>query len=99
MPAHILTKPMPGPQLPVAVVPMGTYGELHLGSSKVPICVHNLGSHSVEIPTKTVVGQVVPTNQVPPVVIPTKASEESNSNPQERWVLDALDLQGLREWP
>ena len=45
------------------------------------------------------VGQVAPANQVPLVVLPTGTSEESNSNPQKWWVLEALDLQGLGEWP
>ena len=96
---YVLTELMPGPQLPTAVVLTVTYGELHLGSSWVPICQHNLGTHSIKIPTKTVVGQVMPVNQVPPVILPTGTSEESNSNPQKGWVLETLDLQGLREWP
>ena len=96
---HVFMEPMPGPQLPAAVVLMATYRELHPGSSKVPICLHNLGAHSIEILTKTVVGPVVPTNQVPLLVLPTRASKDSNSNPQKGLVLEALDLQGLREWP
>ena len=76
-----------------------TYGKLHLGSSRIPICLHNLGTHSIKIPTKTVVGQVVPANQVAPVILLTRTSEESDSNPQKGWALEALDLQSLREWP
>ena len=45
------------------------------------------------------VGQVAPANQVPLVVLPTRTSQESNSQPQKGCVLEALDLQGLREWP
>ena len=90
---------MPGPQLPAVVVLTVTYRELHLGSSRVPICLCNLGAHSIKIPTKTVVGQVVPANQVPPVVLPTRTSEKSDSNPQNGWVLEALNLQGLMDWP
>ena len=52
----MLMEPMPGPQLPTAVVLTVTYGELHLGSLRVPICLCNLGAHSVKIPDKTVVG-------------------------------------------
>ena len=89
---HMLTEPMPGPQLPTVVVLMVTHGELHLGSLRVPICLCNLGANSIEIPRKTVVGQVVPANQVPLVVLPTRTSKESNSNPQKAWVLEALDL-------
>ena len=96
---HILTELMAGPQLPTAVVPTVTYGELHPGSSGVPICLHNLGDHSIEIPMKTVAGQVAPTNQVALVVLPMRTSKESNSKPQKGWILEALDLQGLRKWP
>ena len=39
---HVLMEPIPGPQLPAAVVLMATYGELHPGSSRVPICLCNL---------------------------------------------------------
>ena len=96
---HVLMELMPGHKLPTAAVPMVTYRELHPRSSRVPICLHNLGACYVEIPTKTVVGQVVPANEVPPVVLPTRTSKESNDKPQKGWVLDALDLQGLKEWP
>ena len=40
-----------------------------------------------------------PANQVLPVVHPTRTSEESNLKPQKGWVLEALDLQSLQEWP
>ena len=53
----------------------------------------------MEIPAKAVVGQVAPANQVPPVVLPASTSKESNHKPQKGWVLEALDLQGLTEWP
>ena len=96
---NMLMELMPGPQMPTVLVPTVTYGEVHPGSLRVPICLHNLGTHSIKIPTKTVVGQVMPANQVPLVVLPTRTSEESNSNPQKGWVLEVLDLQGLREWP
>ena len=86
-------------QLPAVVVLIVTYRELHLGFSRVPICLHNLSAHTMEIPTKAVVGQVAPANQVLPVVHPTKTSEESNCKPQKGWVLEALNLKGLKEWP
>ena len=79
---HVLSEPMPGPQLPTVVVPTVTYGELHQGSSGTHLSVQLECSHSIKIPTKTVVGWVVPTNHIPPVVIPTGISEESISNPQ-----------------
>ena len=38
-------------------------------------------------------------NQVPLVVHPTRTSEESHNKPQKGWVLEALDLKDLKEWP
>ena len=58
MKVHVLTEPMPGPQLPAAVVPIATYGELYPGSLRVPVCLHNMSTHAMEIPAKMVVGQV-----------------------------------------
>ena len=94
-----VTELMPGPQLLAAVVPMVTYGDLHPGSSKIPICLHNLSTSIVEIPTKAVVGQVTPANQVPPVVNLNRTTKESKQKPQKGWVLEALDLQGFKDWP
>ena len=99
MKVHVLTEPVLGPQLPAAVVPFVTYGELHPGSSRVPICLRNMSICAVEIPAKTVVGQVMPANQVPPVVHPTRTAENKNVSTPKGWVLEALDLQGLKEWP
>ena len=96
---HVLMELMPGPQLPAAVVPMVTYGELHPGSSRVPICLHNLNTHPMEIPAKAMVGQIVPANQVPLVVHLTRTTEETSNKTSKGWVLEALDLQGLTEWP
>ena len=96
---HMLMEPMPGPELPTAVGLTMTYRELHPGSSWVPICLHNLSAYSIKIPAKTVVGQVNPANQVLLAVLLTGTSEKSNSNTQKGWVLEALDLQGLGEWP
>ena len=53
----------------------------------------------MEIPTKAVVGQVVPANQMPLVVYLTRTTKESKQKPQKACVLDTLDLQGLKEWP
>ena len=53
----------------------------------------------MEIPTKTLAGQVALANQVPPVALLTRTSEKSNNEPQKGWVLEALDLHGLKEWP
>ena len=99
MQVHVLVELMPGPQMPAAVVLTATYRELHPGSSRVPICLHNLSTHAMELHAKAVVGQVAPSKQVPQVVQPTRTSKESNHKPQNGWVLEALDLQGLQEWP
>ena len=95
---RVLMELMPGYQLPATVVLMATYKELHLGSSRVPICLHNLSAHTMEIPAKAVVEQVAPANQVPPVDHPTRTPNESNHKPQNGWVLETLDLQGCKEW-
>ena len=97
MRVHILTELNLGPQLPAAVVPTMTYGELHPGSSRVPICLCNLSACTIEIPAKTMVGQVVPANQVPSVVHPTRTTEEAHKKSPKGWVLEALDLQGCKE--
>ena len=99
MKVHVLTEPALGPQLPAAVVPIAMYGELHPGSSRVPICLCNMSSCAVEVPAKTVVGQVTPANQVPPVVHPTRTTTETNTKSPKGLVLEALDLQGLQDWP
>ena len=99
MKVHVLMEPALGPQLPAAVVPIATYGELHPGSSRVPICLRNMSSCAMEVPAKTMVGQVMPANQVPPVVHPTRTTENKNVNTPKGWVLEASDLQGLKEWP
>ena len=93
---HILTELALGPQLPAAVVPTATYGELHPGSLRVPVCLCNLSAHAVDVPTKMVVGQIVPANQVPLVIQPTRTAAETNHPAQKGWVLEALDLQGLK---
>ena len=80
---HVLTELAQGPQLPVAVVPVATYGELHTGSSRVPICLCNMSICTMEIPAKVVVGQLAPGNQVPLVVHPTRTSEELTINPKQ----------------
>ena len=99
MKVHVLMEPALGPQLPAAVVPIATYGELHPGSSRVPVCLCNMSTHAIEIPAKTVVGQVIPANQIPPVVHPTRTAKETAAKVPKGWVLEALDLQGLKEWP
>ena len=96
---HVLMEPVLSPQLPTAVVPIATYGELHPGSLRIPVCLCNMSAHAMEIPAKTVVGQVIPANQVPPVVHLTKTAKETITKAPKGWDLEALDLQGLKEWP
>ena len=53
----------------------------------------------MEVPTKTIIGQIVPANQVQPVVHLTRTAAETKYPAQKGLVLEALDLQGLKEWP
>ena len=85
------------PQLHAAVVPTATYGELHPGSLRVPVCLCNLSACAVGVPAKTIIGQIVPANQVPLVVHPTRTAAETKYLAQKGWVLEALDLQDLKE--
>ena len=78
MQVHVLTELVFSTQLPAAVVPTATYGELCPGSSRVPVCLCNLSTCAVEKPAKTVVGQVAPANQILPVVHPTRTAKETN---------------------
>ena len=87
MKVYVLMEPVLVPQLPAAVVPIATYGELHPGSLRVPICLHNMSAHAMEIPAKTVVGQVMPANQVPLVVHPTRTAKNKHVNTPKGWVL------------
>ena len=66
-----------GPQLPAMVVSTATYGELHPGSSRGPVGLCNLGTCAMEVPAKTIIGQIVPVNQIPPVVHPTRTAIET----------------------
>ena len=99
MPVHVLTEPVLGPQLPAAVVSTATYGELLPGSSRVPVCLDNLSACTVDVPAKMVIGQIVPASQVPPVVHLTRTAAETKCPVQKGWLLEALDFQGLKEWP
>ena len=83
MQVHILTEPALGPQLPAAVVPTATYGELYPCSSRVPVCLCNLSAHAIDVPTKMVVDQIVPANQIPPVVHLTRTATETNCPAQK----------------
>ena len=97
MQVHMLAEPAWGPQLPISMVSTTTYGELHPGSSQVPICLRNLTVHPIVIPAKVVIGKVSLGNQVPLVVLLMEASGESACDPQKDWILEELNLQGLEE--
>ena len=84
MSVHVLAEPMADPKLPTTMGLTVTYGELHPESSWVPICLCNLSANSVKIPTKMVVGLVMPANQVPLETLLTVKLEESISNPHKR---------------
>ena len=87
---HMLAKPAWGLQLPTSVVLTTTYGELHPGSSWVPICLRSQSPHPILIPAKVVVGKVTSANQ--------GTLGESTCGPQKDWILEELNLQGLEEW-
>ena len=99
MRVHVLMELALGPQLPASVVPTATYGELHPGSSRVPVCLCNLSANAIDVPAKMVIGQIGPSNQVPLVVHLIRTAAETNHPAQKGWVLEALNLQGLKEWP
>ena len=40
-----------------------------------------------------------PANKVPPIGHPPRTTKESHKKSPKGWVLEALDLQGLKEWP
>ena len=44
MKVHVLMEPALSPQLPAAVVPIATYGELHPGPLRVPVCLCNMSA-------------------------------------------------------
>ena len=86
-----------GPPAATSIVPTTTYGELHLGSSQMPIC---LSAHPIVVPTKVVIGKVTLANQVPPVVLPMGASGESTHGPPRRtgsWRVEPLGSGGVAQ--
>ena len=96
---HVLGEPAQGAQLPIYMIPTATYGELHLGSSQVPICLKNLSAHAIEVPTKVIVSKIILANEIPPVVLLMRTLQESACCPQKGWILEELNLQGLEKWP
>ena len=87
------------PQLPTSTVPAATCGELHPGSSHVPICLMNMGTCPTVVPAKVFIGKAAPTNQVPLMTLPTGTLGGSASGSQKDWILDELNFQGLEDWP
>ena len=60
----------------------------------MPICLRNLSVHPIVIPVKVFIGKVALANQVPMGTL-----RESTHGPQNDWILDELNLEGLEEWP
>ena len=58
MEVHMLTEPAQGPWLSAFIVLTATYGELHQGSSWVPVYLRNLSAHPIVIPTKVIINKV-----------------------------------------
>ena len=96
---HVLTELVLCPQLLTTVVTTATYGELYPSSSRVPVCLCNLSTCAMEVPAKTIIGQIVPANQVPLVVHLTRTAAETKYPAQKGRILEALNLKGLTEWP
>ena len=99
MQVHVLTESAQGPQLPTSIVPTATYGELHLGSSEVPIYLWNMSVHPIEVSSKALIDKVTPANQVLLVVLLMETLGQSACGPQKGWILKALNLQDLKELP
>ena len=64
MQVHMLAELVRGPQLPTSDVTTATQGELHPGSSQVPICLRNLSACPTMIPVRVITGRVAPANWV-----------------------------------
>ena len=63
------------------------------------ICLRNLSAHSIEVPTKAIVGKVALANQVPLAVLLTETPAKYICSPWKGWILEELNLQSLEEWP
>ena len=72
------------------------WGNYTLVSSSVPVCLCNLNTCAIDVPAKIIIGQIVLANWVPLVVHPTRTAAETKYPAQKGWVLEALDLQGLK---
>ena len=85
--------------MPASMTLTATYGELHPGSSSVPICLKNPSAHSIEVSAKNIVSKGAMANQVLPVFLQTETLGESTCSPQKGWILEELNIQELEEWP
>ena len=84
--------------MPATMVLTATYGEIYLGYSQLPICLRNISAHPIEVPTKAIVGKVAPVIQVPLVVLPMEILGGPTCGLQKGWILEVLNLQGLKKW-
>ena len=80
---QVLVEPVWGPKLPTSVVPTTTYGELHSGSSQVPIYLRNLSVYLNMIPVKVIIRRVTPANQVPLVTTSMETLGEFAHEPRK----------------
>ena len=91
MQVHMLAEPAWGSQFPTSMILTATYGELHLCSSQVPICLSSPNAHFIEVPAKAVGGKVTAANQVLPVALPKETTGGSNLQSPER-----MDPEGIK---
>ena len=80
--------------MPTSIVPITIYGELHQGSSQVPICLRNWSAKPMVIPIKVVVDKVALANQW----FSQWEPQESTHVPHKDWIPEELNLQGREEW-
>ena len=83
---HVLAEPVQDPQLPASIAPASTYGELHLGSSQVLICLRNLGACPIVVPAKHLCGE---SHSIQPDA--TGNPHNANLRRTCQWLLERLD--------
>ena len=80
-----------GPKLP-SKVPAATCGELHPGSSQVPICLRSLDAHPIVVLDKVIIRIVTPANQGSLVTLPIGTLGGSAGGCQKDWILGELNV-------
>ena len=69
-----------------------TYCNLELGSSRIPVGFRNLSAKEIVIPAKAIICQVHM------VTLEEQLSTNTTQEEFGSWILDMLDLSGLRQW-